>query len=124
MANNELKNKPIDWYPGHIAKAKREIIKELLPDDIIIINNYTEESLKKKAVKGVLWNSVERFSVQGVQFLIMLIIARVLDPKDFGLIGMLTIFLAVAQSLIDSGFSQALPSPALRRGSATPQSRS
>lgn len=51
---------------------------------------------------------MERFSVQGVQFLVMLVIARLLDPKDFGLVGMLAIFLAVAQSLIDSGFSQAL----------------
>ena len=67
-----------------------------------------EQSLKDKTVKGVVWSSVERFSVQGVQFLVMLVIARLLDPKDFGLIGMLAIFLAVAQSLIDSGFSQAL----------------
>lgn len=67
-----------------------------------------EESLKNKTVKGVAWSSVERFSVQGVQFLVMLVIARLLDPKDFGLVGMLAIFLAVAQSLIDSGFSQAL----------------
>lgn len=66
------------------------------------------ESLKKKTAKGVIWSSVERFSVQGVQFVVMLVIARILDPKDFGLVGMLAIFLAVAQSLIDSGFSQAL----------------
>lgn len=66
------------------------------------------ESLRNKTVKGVVWSSVERFSVQGVQFLVMLVIARILDPKDFGLVGMLAIFLAVAQSLIDSGFSQAL----------------
>lgn len=67
-----------------------------------------EQSLKDKTVKGVVWSAVERFSVQGVQFLVTLVIARILDPKDFGLVGMLTIFLAVAQSLIDSGFSQAL----------------
>lgn len=67
-----------------------------------------EQSLKDKTVKGVVWSSVERFSVQGVQFLVMLVISRLLDPKDFGLVGMLAIFLAVAQSLIDSGFSQAL----------------
>ena len=67
-----------------------------------------EQSLKDKTVKGVVWSAVERFSVQGIQFLVTLVIARILDPKDFGLVGMLTIFLAVAQSLIDSGFSQAL----------------
>lgn len=66
------------------------------------------DSLNNKAAKGVLWSSIERFSVQGVQFLVLLIIARILDPKDFGLVGMLAIFLAVTQSLIDSGFSQAL----------------
>lgn len=66
------------------------------------------ESLKKQTFKGVLWSGIERMSGQGVLFLVMLVIARILSPKEFGLIGMLTIFLSVAQSLIDSGFSQAL----------------
>ena len=66
------------------------------------------DSLKQKATKGVFWSAIERFSVQGVQFIIMIIMARLLTPNDYGLIGMLSIFLAVAQSLIDSGFSQAL----------------
>lgn len=66
------------------------------------------DRLKQKTVKGVLWSTLERFSVQGVQFVIMIVMARLLTPHDYGLIGMLAIFLAVAQSLIDSGFSQAL----------------
>lgn len=66
------------------------------------------QNLKDTTVKGLVWSSLERFSVQGVQFIVMLVIARILSPKDFGLVGMLTIFIAVAQSLIDSGFSQAL----------------
>jgi O-antigen/teichoic acid export membrane protein len=64
--------------------------------------------IKRKAVNGVLWSSVERFSVQGIQFIIMIIMARVLSPADYGLIGMLAIFLAVSQSLVDSGFVQSL----------------
>lgn len=64
--------------------------------------------IKRKAVIGILWSSVERFSVQGIQFAIMIIMARVLSPVDYGLVGMLTVFLAVSQSLVDSGFSQAL----------------
>lgn len=56
----------------------------------------------------MLWSSIERFSVQGVQFFVMIVMARLLTPHDYGLIGMLAIFIAVAQSLIDSGFSQAL----------------
>ena len=66
------------------------------------------DSLKQKATKGILWSAIERFSVQGVQFILMIFMARLLTPNDYGLIGMLSIFLAVAQSLIDSGFSQAL----------------
>ena len=66
------------------------------------------ESLKQKTFKGTVWSSIERFSVQGISFIVMVIMARVLTPDDYGLIGMLTVFIAVSQSLVDSGFSQAL----------------
>lgn len=66
------------------------------------------ESLKNKTVKGTIWSMVERLSVQGVSFVVMVIMARILTPTDYGLVGMLTIFIAISQSLIDSGFSQAL----------------
>jgi len=65
-------------------------------------------SLKQKTVSGIFWSSIERFSIQGVQFVIGIIMARLLAPSDFGLVGMLTIFLAISQSIIDSGFSNAL----------------
>ncbi len=68
----------------------------------------TKKTLKKQAVSGIIWSSIERFSVQGLQFIIMIIMARILSPRDYGLVGMLTIFIAISQSLIDSGFSQAL----------------
>ncbi len=66
------------------------------------------ESLKQKTVSGVIWSSVERFSVAGLQFVIMIVMARMLTPEDYGLVAMLQIFIAVSQSLVDSGFSQAL----------------
>lgn len=66
------------------------------------------ESLKHKTLKGTLWSSVERFSVQGIAFVVMIVMARILTPEDYGLVGMVTIFVAVSQSLVDSGFSQAL----------------
>ena len=47
-------------------------------------------SLKQVATKGVLWSSIERFSVQGIQFVIMIIMARLLTPEDYGLVGMPT----------------------------------
>ena len=64
--------------------------------------------LKQKTVKGVVWSTVERFSVQGIQFVVMIFMARMLTPDDYGLVGMLAVFIAISQSFIDSGFSQAL----------------
>lgn len=66
------------------------------------------EGLKRKTLKGTVWSTVERFSVQFIQFAVMIVMARILTPQDYGLVGMLTIFIAVSQSLVDSGFSQAL----------------
>lgn len=59
-------------------------------------------------VKSVGWSAVERFSTIGIQFILNIIIARILSPSDYGIIGMLTIFLSISQCLIDSGFSTAL----------------
>ncbi len=65
-------------------------------------------SVAAKSIKGVVWSAIERFSLQGVQFLIGIVLARLLSPSDFGLIGMLSIFLSVSQTFIDCGFSNAL----------------
>lgn len=64
--------------------------------------------LKQKTVSGVVWSGIERFSTQGVQFVIEMIMARLLFPSDYGLIGMLAIFMAISKAFIDSGFSNAL----------------
>ena len=66
------------------------------------------ESLKSKTAKSVLWSAIERFSVQGIQFFLSIIIARLVLPSDYGMIAMVMIFLSIAQTLIDSGFSTAL----------------
>ena len=67
-----------------------------------------KESLKQKTTKGLFWSSVERFSNQGVSFIFSIILARILAPRDFGIVAMIGIFFAVAQSFVDSGFSNAL----------------
>ena len=66
------------------------------------------ESIKTKAIRGILWNAIDKFAAQGVQFIIGIILARLLMPKDFGLIGMLSIFIALSQSFIDSGMGSGL----------------
>lgn len=68
----------------------------------------TNLSQQPKTFNSIIWSSIERFSVQGVQFILSFVIARKLLPSDYGLIAMLGIFMAVAQTFIDSGFSNAL----------------
>jgi len=67
-----------------------------------------QTSLKNKTITGMFWSFSDLVSKQGINFLIQVILARLLLPKDFGIIGMVTIFIAVSNSVIDSGFSSAL----------------
>ena len=63
---------------------------------------------KNKAVKGVAWSAVERFSVQGVQFLVSIVLARILTPADFGLIAIVLVFSIIFQTINESGLNTAL----------------
>ena len=65
-------------------------------------------TIKKKAVDGLFWSFIDSIAGQGIQFIVALILARILSPNDFGLIGMLAVFIAISESFINSGFSQAL----------------
>ena len=65
-------------------------------------------SLKAQTVSGIFWNGIRRFSTLGINLLITIIIARILQPEDYGLIGMLSIFTALGYVFLDSGFGQAL----------------
>lgn len=67
-----------------------------------------EPNLRKKTTNGLLWSSVERFSNQGVQFLFSIVLARLLTPEDYGIVAMVVIFFAIAQTFVDSGFSSAI----------------
>lgn len=65
-------------------------------------------NIKEQTFSGVKWNALGRFSSQFISFLIGLLLARILAPSDYGIIGMLGIFFAIAQTFIDSGFGSAL----------------
>jgi len=65
-------------------------------------------SLKQKTISAMIWSFVDNFSLQGINFIVGIILARLLSPKEFGLVGLLAVFIAISQSFIDSGFSSAL----------------
>jgi teichuronic acid exporter len=61
-----------------------------------------------KTSRGMLWSLIQNIGLQVIQFLISILLARLLLPAEFGLIGMLTIFIVMAQLLLDGGFGLAL----------------
>lgn len=65
-------------------------------------------SLKQKTVSGLSWTFLDRFSNQIIQFVIGIILARLLSPEEYGLVGMLTIFMAIADTFVSTGFGEAL----------------
>jgi teichuronic acid exporter len=72
--------------------------------------------LRSKTFRALSWSFLESIGLQGVRLVIGIVLARLLAPEQFGLIGMLTIFVAVAQSFLDSGFGAAL----IQKREATP----
>lgn len=67
-----------------------------------------EESLKNKTVKGMGWSALENVTRLSVTFVVSIILARLLSPEEYGLIGILTIFIAIFNAIVDSGFTNAL----------------
>ena len=67
-----------------------------------------EQSLTDKTVKGVGWNSVDRIANYGIGFIIGIVLARLLSPEEYGLIGIIGIFTSIFNIILDSGLSTAL----------------
>ena len=66
------------------------------------------ESKIRKSIIGTAWSMVERMAKMGIQLVCTFVIAQFVAPSAFGLVSMMSIFLAFSTILIDSGFSQAL----------------
>ena len=67
-----------------------------------------EPSLKNKTVNGVGWSAADAILGQGVTFLVGIVLARLLSPTEYGLIGIISIFIIVLNGVVDSGFSNAI----------------
>lgn len=68
----------------------------------------TKENLKQQTKKGLYWSTLGNLSNQGMRFIFGIVLARLLSPDAYGVIGMLTIFICIVSAFIDCGFSQAL----------------
>lgn len=66
------------------------------------------QKLRANAVRGLSWSAIENVARQGINLFVAIILARLLLPEQFGLVAMITVFLAVSQALLDGGFAMAL----------------
>lgn len=67
-----------------------------------------ENNLKQRTFNAIIWNTIEKVLVKGSAFIISIILARILSPTDYGLIGMLSLFITLSGVFIESGISRAL----------------
>ena len=65
-------------------------------------------SLRKQAISGLVWSSAQQFSTLGVSFIVSVILARLLLPAEFGLIGMIAVFVGIGSILLDAGLTQSI----------------
>ena len=68
----------------------------------------SQQSLKDKTIKGTAWSAIDNVTQMGVSFLVSIVLARLLSPDDYGLIGIINIFTIVCTAIINGGFSSAL----------------
>lgn len=67
-----------------------------------------EQSLKDKTVKGVAWSGIDNVAQYAVSFIVSIVLARLLSPDDYGLLGIIAVFTAVCTAIINGGFTNAL----------------
>ena len=67
-----------------------------------------QENLKHKTKVGLYWSFFNQFANNGLQFVVGIVMARLLSPEDYGITALPAVFMAVAGTLIDAGFSSAL----------------
>ena len=65
-------------------------------------------TLRKKTINGFKWSFIDTISKYFITFFVSIILARLLSPSDFGLIGIVGVFIAFSRVFIDGGFSDAL----------------
>ena len=71
-------------------------------------NNTTRRIAKNTVISSLIWKFLERGGVQGVQFVLSIILARLVSPEDYGVIALILVFIQIATVFIQSGFNTAL----------------
>ena len=66
------------------------------------------KDIRQKSVNGTVWSLIDNITTQGIAFLIGIFLARLLTPSDFGTVGVIAIFMLIANVFVDCGFGNAI----------------
>lgn len=113
---NIKKTNTSSFYPSHPSHPSYSLISCQrnyerfipLPKDNTIFNPNIVSSLKEKTAKGLLWGGINNSLQQLLNLSFGIILGRILNPSDYGMVGMLTIFTMIAGTIQESGFTAAL----------------
>ncbi len=64
-------------------------------------------TLKQQTISGMLWSAIQRFGTMIISFVSNIVLARLLSPDDYGCIGLLIIFIVLAETFVNGGFGAA-----------------
>ena len=64
--------------------------------------------MKDKVISSLIWKFLEKSGTQGIQFILQIILARLLLPEDYGVVAIVTVFITIANVFVQSGFNTAL----------------
>ncbi len=78
------------------------------PADDELVPNENKQSEKSVVIKSLVFKFLERVGYQGIAFVVQIFLARLLDPTDYGMLTLLTIFISVSQVFVQSGLNTAL----------------
>lgn len=68
----------------------------------------SETNMKSKVLSGLFWKVMENGGTQGIQFIVSIILAKLLTPEEYGIVGLITIFITIANVFVQNGFNTAL----------------
>lgn len=90
-----------------LIRFEQCLLRQAIKEDRTRMDKATDK-IKTQVVAGLFWKFMERGGTQAVQLIIQIILARLLLPKDYGIIGLITVFLSIASIFVQSGFGSSL----------------
>src|SRR5262245_26524840 len=97
------------WFREHQRSRMARPTRPATPSRTVsAARKFMDPALRQRTISGIVWSAMSRAAIELFQLTVAIVLARLLTPRDFGLVGMVTIFTGFAHLFADFGFSSAL----------------